>query len=116
MVKQADYAGAEVALKAFVDAHPNDPLAGNAQYWLGQTYYARNKFPEAAGAFAEGFKRYPKGPKAAEDLLYLGMSLAKSDQKANACLAFAKLDQSFPHPAAAVRERADAERKRLGCS
>ena len=36
----------------------------------------------------------------AEDLLYLGMSLAKADQKKNACLALAQLDQAFPNPAA----------------
>jgi tol-pal system protein YbgF len=115
LVKQADYDGAEVALKSFIQAHPNDPLAGNAQYWLGQTYFARNKFPEAATAFAEGYKRYPKGSKAPEDLLYLGMSLAKADQKKNACLALAQLDQAFPNAAAAIRERASTEKKRLAC-
>ena len=115
LVKQADYAAAEGALKAFIEAHPNDPLAGNAQYWLGQTYFARNKFSEAATAFAEGYRRYPKGTKAPEDLLYLGMSLAKADQKKNACLALAQLDQAFPNPAPAIRERASAERKRIGC-
>jgi tol-pal system protein YbgF len=115
LVKQADYPGAETALKAFIEAHPNDALAGNAQYWLGQTYFARNKFPEAATAFAEGYRRFPKGAKAAEDLLYLGISLAKADQKKNACLALAQLDQAFPNAATAVKERAGAEKKRLAC-
>ncbi|MFZ2007974.1 MAG: tetratricopeptide repeat protein [Stellaceae bacterium] len=73
LLKQSDYSGAETALRAFIEAHPSDPLAGNAQYWLGQTYYARNKYSEAAAAFAEGFKRFPKGPKAADSLLYLSM-------------------------------------------
>ena len=116
LVKQADYAGAEAAFHAFIEAHPNDPLAGNAHYWLGQSYYARSRFPEAAAAFAEGYKRFPKGTKAADDLLYLGMSLAKADQKKNACLALAQLSEAFPNPAAAIRERAAAEKKRLGCS
>jgi tol-pal system protein YbgF len=116
LLKQADYEGAEAALKAFIEAHPNDLLAGNAQYWLGQTYFARNRYPEAASAFAEGYKRFPKGVKAPEDLLYLGMSLAKADQKKSACLALAQLDQAFPNPSAAIRERATAERRRIGCS
>lgn len=116
LLKQSDYSGAEAALKAFIEAHPNDPLAGNAHYWLGQSYYARNKYPEAAAAFAEGYKRFPKGAKAADDLLYLGMALAKADQKKNACLALEQLDQAFPNPAPAIRQRAGAERKRIGCS
>jgi tol-pal system protein YbgF len=115
LLKQSDYPGAEAALRAFIDAHPNDPLAGNAQYWLGQTFFARNKFPEAAAAFAEGYKRFPKGAKAEDDLLYLGLSLAKADQKKNACLALEQLDQAFPNPSPAIRQRATAEKKRIGC-
>jgi len=115
LLKQSDYPGAEVALKAFIEAHPNDPLAGNAQYWLGQTYFARNKFPEAAAAFAEGYKRFPKSAKAEDDLLYLGLSLARADQKKNACLALEQLDQAFPNGAPAIRQRAAAEKKRIGC-
>jgi tol-pal system protein YbgF len=115
LVKQADYAGAETALKAFIAAHPGEALAGNAHYWLGQTYYARNLYGEAATAFAEGYKRFPKGAKAPEELLYLGMSLAKADQKKNACLALAQLDQAFPNAGSAVKERASAEKKRLAC-
>lgn len=116
LVKQADYSAAEAALRTFIEAHPNDPLSGNAQYWLGQTYFARGRYPEAASAFAEGYKRFPKGQKAPENLLYLAMSLAKADQKKNACLALAQLADAFPNPAAAVRERAAAERKRAGCN
>ncbi|MBV9551628.1 MAG: tol-pal system protein YbgF [Alphaproteobacteria bacterium] len=116
LVKQADYAGAESALRAFIDAHPNDPLAASAQYWLGQTFYARNRYQDAAAAFAEGYKRSPKGAKAPDDLLYLGLSLAKADQKKNACLALAQLDEAFPNASAAIKKSASAEHKRLGCS
>ena len=106
---------AEAALKAFVEQHPKDPMAGNAQYWLGETYYTRNRFLEAASAFAEGYKRYPKSAKAAEDLLKLGMSLSRANQKPNACLAFAQLDRDFPNPGASIRDRAATEKKHLGC-
>lgn len=115
LLKQADYPAAETALKAFVEQHPKDPMAGNAQYWLGETYYTRNKYLEAASAFAEGYKRYPKSAKAADNLLKLGMSLGRANQKQNACLALAQLDHDFPHPGASIRERAAAEKKHLGC-
>jgi tol-pal system protein YbgF len=115
LVKQADYAAAEAALRAFIGAHPNDPLAANAQYFLGESLYARNKYMEAAAAFADGYKRYPKGAKAADDLLRLGMSLARADQKKSACVAFAQFDQQFPNAGAPLKERANAERKHLGC-
>ncbi|HYU11994.1 MAG TPA: tol-pal system protein YbgF, partial [Stellaceae bacterium] len=115
LLKQADYPAAEAALKAFVEQHPKDPMAGNAQYWLGETYYTRGRYLEAASAFAEGYKRYPKGVKAPDELLKLGMSLARANQKQNACVALAQLDHDFPSPGAAIKDRAAAEKKRLGC-
>ena len=115
LLKQADYPAAETALKAFVEQHPKDPMAGNAQYWLGETYYTRGRFIEAASAFAEGYKRYPKGSKAPDELLKLGMSLARANQKQNACVALAQLDHDFPSAGAAIKDRASAEKKRLGC-
>jgi tol-pal system protein YbgF len=115
LLKQADYSAAEDAFKAFIAQHPRDSLAGSAQYWLGETHYSRGRYEEAAGAFAEGYKSYPKGAKAADDLLKLGMSLARANQKQNACIAFAQLDRDFPQPGAAIRDRASAEKKRLGC-
>jgi tol-pal system protein YbgF len=115
LLKQADYPAAEAALRAFVEQHPNDPMAGNAQYWLGETYYTRGRYLEAATAFAEGYKRYPKGTKAAEGLLKLGMSLEHANQRQNACVALAQLDRDFPNPGAAIKERAAAEKQRMGC-
>jgi tol-pal system protein YbgF len=115
LLKQADYPAAEEALKSFIGQHPEDPLAGSAQYWLGETYYARGKYAEAATAFAEGYKRYPKGVKAADELLKLGMSLARANQKQSACVALAQLDRDFPNPGNAIKERSTAEKKRLGC-
>jgi tol-pal system protein YbgF len=115
LLKQADYPAAEAALKSFVRQHPDDGLAGSAQYWLGETYYMRGNYSEAAIAFAEGYKRYPKGAKAPDNLLKLGMSLARANQKQNACTAFAQLDHDFSNPGNAVRERAKDEKKKLGC-
>lgn len=116
LVKQADYANAEASLRAFIQAHPKDPLVASAQYWIGETLYARKQYPEAANAFADGYKHFPKGPKAPEELLKLGMSLSHANQKQNACVAFAELDHAFPNASPAVRKAAGEEKRRLACS
>jgi tol-pal system protein YbgF len=114
-LRQGDYPGAEQALKSFMQRFPNDPLAGNAQYWLGETYYVRDDFNNAAIAFAEGYRKYPQGGKGPDSLLKLGMSLARVGQKNQACMALAQLDKDFPKASANVLEKGRAERQRLEC-
>jgi tol-pal system protein YbgF len=116
LLNQNDYAGGEKAFKEFLSQHPTDPLAGNAQYWLGRTYFARNNFNDATRTFAEGYKKYPQSPRAAENLLYLGRSLAGLNQKANACQAYARLLSEYPKSVDATKASAQAERKKLACS
>jgi TolA-binding protein len=52
LLNQANYDGAQLALQAFLDDHPDNRLAGNAMYWLGETYYVRKRYDEAAVVFA----------------------------------------------------------------
>jgi tol-pal system protein YbgF len=115
LLRQADYPGAEAALKQFLQRYPNDPLAGNAQYWLGETYYVRKDYNNAAIAFAEGYRKYPNGGKGPDSLLKLGMSLSEVGQKPQACQALGQLDREFPKASANIGERAKAERQRLEC-
>jgi len=115
LLQRADYPNAETALRAFVKQFPKDPLAGNAQYWLGETYYVRKDWNDAAIAFAEGYQKYPKSGKAMDDLLKLGMSLANLGQKPNACAAYARLDHDFPAAPAPIKERNAEEQKKAGC-
>src|SRR5579872_4967955 len=58
LLRQSDYPAAEQAKRAFVERNPNDALAGNAQYWLGETFYVRKDYNNAAIAFAEGYQKY----------------------------------------------------------
>ncbi|MGY8957309.1 MAG: tol-pal system protein YbgF [Alphaproteobacteria bacterium] len=111
-----DFVNAEQALAAFVIAHPEDGLAGNAQYWLGETFYVRGDFQTAARTFAEGFQRYPDSSKAPDNLLKLGMSLAQLDQQADACITLKKLRVEYPQAPTSIVQRADREIGRLQCN
>ena len=112
---QQDYAGAEGAFRQLVDGYPNDPLAGNAQYWIGETYYARGEYKNAADAFLKGYKKYKSGQKAPDTLLKLGMTLAELGQKDAACSTFGELKTKFPAAPENIREEAKSERKKAGC-
>ena len=115
LLRKADYDQAEKALSKFVAQHRDSPLAGNAQYWLGETYYGRGKYAEAAVAFAEGYQKFPKNPKAPDNLLKLGLSLSSLGQKDDSCKTLKQLDAVFPTAAASLKRRAEVERRKLSC-
>jgi tol-pal system protein YbgF len=116
LLQRGAYPEAGLAFKAFVAQHPKDPLAGNAQYWLGETYYAQSDYKSAAIAFAEGYQKYPKSQKAPDNLLKLGMSLGQTGRKNDACTAFKQLASQFPNASAAIKDRASRAQQRYGCS
>ncbi len=115
LLHKADYAAAEVAFKAFLKDHADTEYAGNAQYWLGETYYVRGQFEPAAVAFADGYKKYRKGPKAADSLLKLGFSMRKFNQSEKACAALDQLLKEYPNTAKAQQDLAKKTRGEMKC-
>jgi len=115
LLRQADYVEAERALTAFLDAHPDHPRAANAHYWLGETYYARKDFTQAAVAFAKGYQNFPEGAKAQDNLLKLALSLGSLGKQPEACASLAQLAVQFPDASPTIKRRAAAETERLGC-
>lgn len=114
-LREQKYERAENAFKTFISRFPNDALAGNAQYWLGETYYVRGNYQEAAKVFAQGFQKYPKNSKAPDNLLKLGLSLAQTDKVKEACLTFSQLGLQYPTAPAVIKQRAESEIKKLNC-
>lgn len=114
-IREAKYDAAEDKFKRFMAMYPSHALAANAQYWLAETYYVRGNYQQAARMFAQGYQDYPKGSKAPDSLLKLGLSLAQLGKKEDACLSLAQLKKEYPGDQSPVIRRADQESKRLGC-
>ena len=115
LLLQQNYGGAQTAFADFVSKHPRHALAGNAQYWLGETYYVRGQYKSAAGAFLTGYRKFNASAKAPDSLLKLAMSLDRLGQRGAACSSLGELTTKFPGAAAHVKRRASQERSRLRC-
>ncbi len=115
LLQKREYSLAEQALRAFIELYPNDQYAGNAYYWLGETYYVRKQWQDAAIIFADGYKRSPKGTKAPDNLLKLGKSLTGLGEKALACKTYAELLTKFPSANTRILDNANSELSRVGC-
>lgn len=114
-VRESNFDAAQTKFNAFMTAHSTHALAGNAQYWLAETYYVRGDYRQSAKLFAKGYQDYPQGQKAPDCLLKLGLSLAKLGQKEDACLSLQQLQNEFPGDNSPVNRRAKQEMTQLGC-
>jgi tol-pal system protein YbgF len=114
-MRNGDYAGAERGFRDFVARYARHQLAGNAQYWLGETYYVRKDFPAAATAYANGFRNYRASSVGPDNLLKLGMSLQASGKSGDACTVYGQFNQVYPQASEALKRRVSAERQRSRC-
>lgn len=115
LLTQGRYEDAEVAFRVFLDQHPENQLSDNARYWLGESYYVRKRYEEAASAFLDNYKRASNGSKAPDNLLKLGLSLAALNKEKEACVAINKLLREYPDSADHIRRRAEQEKQALAC-
>lgn len=91
---------AERGFREFVRRYPRHDYADNAQYWLGECYYDRKRFSEAAVAFRAVVERYPRGNKVPDAMLKLGYCLLELGSSGGRST-LEQLATSYPHTEAA---------------
>ena len=116
LLLKRDFDSAEQAFRTFLQQHPEDERAGHAYYWLGETYYGRKQYTDAAIIFSDGYTRFPEGVKAPDNLLKLAKSLAEIDEKVAACKTFAELLEQFPNANTSILANAKSELNRIVCN
>lgn len=115
LLRKAQYDEAANVLSAFIEVHAGHPLAENASYWRGETFYARKLFTDSVRIYATNLRTYPKGNKAPDNMVKLGMSLANLKRANEACQAFEELERKFPDMLANVRQASVRGRAQASC-
>jgi tol-pal system protein YbgF len=114
-VLHKDYALAEQAFRDFIGKYPNERLLPDAQYWLGESMFQRQRYRDAAENFLAVSTKYEKSGKAPDSLLRLGQSLAAMSQKEAACATLAEVARKYPRASASVKRGVTQEQKRAHC-
>jgi tol-pal system protein YbgF len=114
-IKVGDYETAEVALREFIDTNPQHKLAGNAQYWYGETFRVRQLYQDAATAYLDGYQKYPKSSKAPVNLLKLGVMLVQIGEKEQGCSMILGVKTQYPKANQSVIQKAEYEKKKFNC-
>ena len=112
---EGDFSGAQTAFKQYLEFNPDAVDAGEVNFWLGESYYVRGGYADAADAYITSMRKAPKGPKAPDAMVRLAATLGKLGNKAEACQTLATFPAQFPDASASAKEKARVEAARTGC-
>ena len=115
-MKIGDYETAEFALKEFIQKNKDHDLAGNAQYWYGETFRIRQLYSDAAAAYLDGYQNYPKSKKAPDNLLKLGITMVQLGEKDQGCKMISGVKKEYPKASKSVLQKAQYEQKKFKCN
>jgi tol-pal system protein YbgF len=87
-LRGGDFATSAKGFKDFLTKYPDSPLAPNAYYWLGESYYGATNYSVALEAFKRLVGHWPTSEKAPDALLKMGycQQLLKQQNEAVATL------------------------------
>jgi len=86
LLQGKDYRGAIAQFKRFLRKYPKSNFADNAQYWIGESYYALKEFDQAILEFDVVRRKYPNGDKVPAALLKQGYAFAELGDRVDARL------------------------------
>ena len=107
LVKAGKTDEAIAALHAFLQKYPRHDYADNAQYWLGETYYAQKDYQHALAEFRATIETYPRGNKVPDALLKVGFCYQSLGQPDKAKAVLEQVVSLYPktEPAALAAKR-----------
>jgi tol-pal system protein YbgF len=106
----ADYARGNFDLaiqeyQEYLRNYPSTDFSDNAQYWIGECLYSKQKYPEAIEAWEELFRAFPSSDKLPDARLKRGMALERLGRRRDALAEFRFVAERFPNTEAARKAR-----------
>ena len=96
LLKQSQYDQSIEALRKFLLAHPRTEYADNAQYWLGEAYYANRQFGQALIEYNALLQGYPDSQKFSHAKLKLAYCYHELGQPGQAKQQLEELIRAYP--------------------
>ena len=100
-LRAGDYVTASRGFRDFLVKYPDSPLAPNAYYWLGESYYVTMNYPVAIEAFQRLGKQYPQSDKVSDGLLKVGYCQIELKQQDAAIATLKQVGAKYPGTKAA---------------
>ena len=95
--QKRDLEGARKKFEAFLKQYPNIELSGNAQFWIGETYYQKKDFERAILEYEKAITKYPETGKIPAALFKQALAFLELGDKKSARNLLRRVIERFPH-------------------
>ena len=106
--QKGDYEGSRRKFEAFLKQYPNTELSDNAQFWIGETYYAKKDYEKAILEYEKAIAKYPEGDKIPAALFKQALAFLELGDKANGRNLLRRVMDRYPES-----EQAEMAKRRL---
>ncbi|MEO5377757.1 MAG: tol-pal system protein YbgF [Magnetococcus sp. DMHC-6] len=103
LLKNLQYDQSLQAFNDFLKRFPDDILADNSQYWVGEIHYVQGRFPESLVAFNQVLTKWPTSDKVPGSLLKIGFSFYELGDLPNARASLQRLIKEYPDSPAVAK-------------
>lgn len=101
LIRSRKFDEAIVALHDYISRFPTSDYTDNAQYWLGEVYFAQGKFKQSRDAFKYMLKNYPTSGKSPDAMYKLGRVFDQLNDKEQSEKYLNALIREYPKSSAA---------------
>lgn len=95
-IRGGNYVEASRQFRSFIQQYPNNALAPNALYWLGESYYVTTNYAVALQSFQQLLSQFPQSEKAPDALLKVGYSQIELKQLDAAKATLKQVSAKYP--------------------
>jgi tol-pal system protein YbgF len=112
---EGDFGAAQAAFSQYIQQNPTADDVGDIYFWLGETYYVKSGFADAADAYIASMRADPKGIYAPDAMVRLAASARQLGKPAMACQTLNSFPKQYPRANSSVKAKARLEKQRSGC-
>ena len=97
LFRRGQYDAARNEFNSYLQKYPKSDLSDNAQFWLGECYYAEKSYGEAIAAYEKTIKEYPKSDKVSSAMLKQGMAFLQLGDSTAGKILLKKVVKEYPN-------------------
>ena len=97
LFRNGQYDAARDGFESYLQKYPKSSLTDNAQFWLGECYYAEKRYGEAISAYEKTIKEYPKSDKVSSAMLKQGMAFLELGDSTAGKILLKKVVKEYPN-------------------